>query len=274
MTERTHFLDPGLSLSARYQRLIETARNTVNDAPNRIEELTVSKVGTLITASSVLLVFSFTDYKIFLFVLASALFAFLIQRNRSAFMIHFNIKSAQELSSLRWNMEAALSRSYHHIVVNGATKSFTQKFSSLLEQISLSRRTEILGESGWSIVQLINENFFTMLVKMYVGYTIYYATGSIGLMTMTMLYTTQMCEVIQNILTTWIDKNKIADDLARMELFLGMTEDGDHLRVNDISRPIESIELRNCTFQYPKSAEAEKSFIDISIRRIESYKNK
>ncbi len=58
-----------------------------------------------------------------------------------------------------------------------------------------------------------------------------------------------------------------------MELFLGMTENGDQLRINCISHPVESISIRNCVFQYPKSAEAEKSFIDISIRRIESYKN-
>ncbi len=168
VTERTQFLDPGYSLSARYQRLIESARSTVNDMPAKIEDFTIAKIGMFITASSVLLVFSFTDYKIFLLVFVSAIFAFLIQQHKNAFMIHFNLKSNHELTSLRWNMEAALQRSYHHIVVNGATKSFTQKFAGILEQIAVSRKTEVLGDASWSIVQLINENFFTLLIKMYV----------------------------------------------------------------------------------------------------------
>lgn len=271
---RIHFLDPGLSLSARYQRLIDTMREVATSLPNQLEKLLIDKFGLVITLISTFLIFSAIDIWLFVIVLFSAVISYLIDRGREALTLHFNLERSYEMDSLSWNIKNILQSSYHHIVANGASDKVIGQLESVLETMAQDKRKQAVSEISMNIGNILNQDLMEFAIKAYVGYSIYYATGSIGLMTMTVMYTKQIRNVIHELFRSWIDRNQMIDDLAKLELFLSMTSKSGQDRTEDILLPIKHISLENVTFQYPKAIEAELDFINIEIKRIESYKRR
>lgn len=167
-----------------------------------------------------------------------------------------------------------LRTNYHHIIANGASERIISQLSNVLDMMATNQQKEVTAQAVGRITGIFNNSIMELTIKAYVGYTIYHATGSIGIMTMTILYSKQIRDVIDELFSSWIDRNTLVDNLSKFELFLSMTNASASSRTETIELPLREITLDHVTFQYPKVIEAELRFIDIEIKRIESYKHK
>ena len=113
------------------------------------------------------------------------------------------------------------------------------------------------------------ENVSEIFVKLIVWYSIFFATGSIWIMTMVMLYVWRINNLMYFVRSFRFFIDRVIDSLLKLNIFLNLTEVTEKKRKN--IKSFNKIEFKNVTFSYPNFAKKELEFLIIIENRIKAY---
>lgn len=119
-----------------------------------------------------------------------------------------------------WSIPWELRRNLTELSRNGAVSEILATFTrNIYEKQRLLRpyqkKQVIVGS-----VAFLADVFTTLVIKTVVGYTVFYGTGSVGMVTMAVMYTGQLSSMIAEVLHTHFSLKKIGFDLSFFDAFL------------------------------------------------------
>lgn len=117
------------------------------------------------------------------------------------------------------------------------------------------------------IFSFVADNVSEILIKIIVGWSIFFAGTSLGTMTMTLLYTSKISQAFNFFRRLKIDMNEVFDELEKLDIFLSITEKTDTKQISE--KNFAKISFENVKFSYPNLAKYEVRFLEIIEKRLE-----
>jgi ABC-type multidrug transport system fused ATPase/permease subunit len=118
-----------------------------------------------------------------------------------------------------------------------------------------------------TIFTTLNENIWELLMKLIIGYSIIQHWWSVWLMTMTLLYISQIRSFFYTIFSSKSNYEDTIDEFQRLELYLNMTTPKEII-IHEKHTLIDTITLQDISFAYPKISPEEIKSYEIMLNRL------
>jgi ABC-type bacteriocin/lantibiotic exporter with double-glycine peptidase domain len=158
--------------------------------------------------------------------------------------------------------------------MNGAEDAMLERAKTALRKRIELERQSMLHELTYNIMNMLNKGVSGAIVKGIVGYAIFSGTGSVGLMTMSIMYVSRIEDFFSYLVYIIPQFRSFSDSVRKFEIFLSIAAHGETLKQEKFQEEIEAVRIKRLTFRYPKMVQEELQFINIAIDRIKQYSSK
>lgn len=202
----------------------------------------------------------------------STLIVFYIEKRRKAFEEKVNFNEHYDNQEKIWILTSEMWRNFSKLIMSWGFPIVMQAFSNTNKAIQKDAKSLQKRNLRLWLFSFIIENISELLIKLIIGWWVFIGTTSIGTMTLTLMYSSRIKELLNFIKNFSFLKNNFIDDLLKLNLFLEITDYKEESFIQP--KDFRDIEFKNVSFSYPNFAKYESKYLDIIENRIKSYNPK
>lgn len=210
---------------------------------------------------------------IFVVLMASACILYCIDLLRQKIAQKYQFEEDYVYAHKVFIVSQEISKNMIHLISSGGFGKVIDIYKKFNKELQTNIQNRQKSETFLSVFSFSVENITEILVKLFIGYSIFFAGASVGTMTMMLLYISRIDQILSFVRTFRFFRDRFSDDLKKLDLFLDLTDGQKRLSGEKIKslKNFDTISLENVEFSYPKFAKYELRYLKIIEERIKSY---
>lgn len=220
----------------------------------------------------VLFVVAYLDWKIIIVILISIVLNYFIDKFKNflwASKSIYDLKQRRKLAIYSREMTSNTTNLISNWWFEKIIAFFEKTNQEILEYENKHRLKSIFLNIWKSFI----DNISSIVVKILIGYSIFYAGMSVGVMIMIIMYTSNIKYSIEGFVSSYLSMFNFLDKLLKLDLFLKITQADEDKNIENIGK-IEKIEFQDTKFKYPNFAEQELKYLEIQENAVNRFKNR
>lgn len=242
------------NFSSKLNNWIFILSNSLLNTPNQIIETIIQILGFSI-------VFAYFDIKLFFITVCIAILIYITDYIGNIIYEKQNIETQFTDDIKKDFYETLLAFEFSNLAINGSVNQTLEKYKQAIE-ISQEKEIKIsITKLHYSEISQIIQSIWEILIKLFVGYSVFKGTQSVGMVALVIasMWTLQNIIIsILNIRTRYINLKLQNDSIL---LFFEICENV--WKINQYNKKLEKIQIKNLEFNYPNFAKYEKKFLEL-----------
>ncbi len=254
-----------LFFDAELRRLLEEAFRKGGEIWQSIVGFADKILSTFITVVGISYVFWQVNEYILVILVVGALIEYWVDNYLEYILVKNEVKKLEKVRVLNW-LNNQLLYFPVAIVTSGRGRYFLKRINSLSEDIIRLTNKDRRDRERVRNIKFTISSIVNGIVKIWVGYIIFYMWASIGVLTMTLMYTTQIYRIFISIFSFRKDYFQTLFELDFFNFFLEWLKDS---KIWDIkSGDIKNIKVQDLRFKYPSTLPIKKKYMEIYQRYV------
>lgn len=265
--KRLKNIEVGLFLNKRNTDVISEASG-MQSIVTFIEYNLSKLVSDLVFLFWIFAILSAIDFKIFFVVFISALLLYLIDKKvnyyRSKHYVSENYLLKRKTDVLDYYLRSNVHSMYISGGINLALNQIDQ-FTKESRKITLELEKK---EAFLYFFGTLNQNFVDFVIKLLIGLVVLAGTESIWVMTMVIMYSSQLQSIMETFFNLKLEYLDFVDTLSKVNLYMALTEENKGKKQRPWS--LDRIEIKNLSFSYPNVSDQELKLFEIVKKRMKA----
>ncbi|PID83911.1 hypothetical protein CSB09_03710 [Candidatus Gracilibacteria bacterium] len=271
--QRLRYIEFGAFLNAKNMKFINEILGKSDFVGEHMRMFIGDMITHIFTIIGILGVISLINPWIFVVLMASACILYCIDLLRQKIAQKYQFEEDYVYAHKVFIVSQEISKNMIHLISSGGFGKVIDIYKKFNKELQTNIQNRQKSETFLSVFSFSVENITEILVKLFIGYSIFFAGASVGTMTMMLLYISRIDQILSFVRTFRFFRDRFSDDLKKLDLFLDLTDGQKRLSGEKIKslKNFDTISLENVEFSYPKFAKYELRYLKIIEERIKSY---
>lgn len=219
--QRLTKMEIGITFSESFENILRYVDNKLEEIVKTIVSVPKDLLSIVIRLAGIGGILVFFDWKIFFIVALGGIMSYFIGKMRHQNNLEREYDpQLKAIEYTTWSIPSELRRNLVELSRNGAVRAILDTFTkNIYEKQRLLRKYQE-KQVFISSITFFSETLIDVIVKIIVGYLVFQGTHSVGMVTMTVMYTGRFSSVIDDAFKMYFSLKKVQFDLSFFDEFL------------------------------------------------------